>query len=960
MKKNYTRSIVLLLFMFLLTYSYKAQAVVCSTDTLAYVFNKSSAFRAITLGASSANAIGQYYRAPQTLSIRGFEFYGWASGVPTITLTCEVYLAAADSSPSGAPLASTTITIDSSTTANYNAVTFSSPAVVSSNYLLVISNPSPTNNASIICNDYVARDGAGEFLAMGRILTSWLRSDEIVVGGITFDADWIVEPFVVYENNDSVYVADTTVCAGTALTFNGYTLSPIRNDNMYNVNAFIGAIPTNTSGWTFGDTSTTRYNTASISHTYYIPGTYTATYYDTIRRWAAARCIATRTVRITVLPSVFTSSFTNSSGSLTVNFTNTSTSGLNYNWTFGDLGTSTSISPTHVYALPGRYQVCVSSYNRCDTVTQCDSITVTCPPPAAPGTISGPASVCPGDVDTFSIAAVSGATSYTWTLPSGWTGSSTSTQIITTAGSTMGSISVTANSICGSSAATTHTVTLGPPPPAPSSISGRTTFCPGDTILYSVSPVSGAISYTWTLPSGWSGTSTSNSISVIAGSAGGAISVTANNACGSSTAASSTISLGSAPATPGSISGSATFCSGLTYTYSVAAVSGASSYTWSAPSGWTGTSSTNSITYTASSSAGTISVTANNTCGSSAASTLVVNVGAGPAAPGAITGAPSVLCPGSSYTLNVSPVSGASSYTWSIPASWSGSSTSNSITITVDTMPGSVSVAAVNSCGTGSSSTMSYTIGAAPIAPGSISGPTSVCANTTVVFSIAPVSGASSYLWTLPSGWTGTSSSNSISATTSSTSGTVSVSSVNACGSSGATTLSVSITALSVLFNTTPQSQNPPNGTITASAPSGGSGPYQFALNAGPFQPTGNFSNVPAGTHQVVVQDLNGCTQIFTVVVSSTVSVNDLTQELSFVSYPNPANDVLTISVVSNSNINAQLVLTDIVGKVLMQTGFNDVKEIKELWHVGHLARGTYFLQLVQDEKIQTRKITIQ
>jgi len=41
----------------------------------------------------------------------------------------------------------------------------------------------------------------------------------------------------------------------------------------------------------------------------------------------------------------------------TVNFTNASVNGVNYNWTFGDGGTSTAVSPTHTYTNYGNYTV---------------------------------------------------------------------------------------------------------------------------------------------------------------------------------------------------------------------------------------------------------------------------------------------------------------------------------------------------------------------------------------------------------------------------------------------------------------------------------------------------------------------------------------------------------------------------------------------------------------------------
>src|SRR6202008_1006940 len=84
--------------------------------------------------------------------------------------------------------------------------------------------------------------------------------------------------------------------------------------------------------------------------------------------------------------------------------------------------------------------------------------------------------------------------------------------------------------------------------------------------------------------------------------------------------------------TPGAISGpTANTCiySASTATYSVAAVSGASSYTWTMPSGATiasgqGTNSV-SVNFISSFASGTISVTADNACKSSTPRTLMVS-----------------------------------------------------------------------------------------------------------------------------------------------------------------------------------------------------------------------------------------------------------------------------------------------------------------------------------------------
>jgi hypothetical protein len=85
------------------------------------------------------------------------------------------------------------------------------------------------------------------------------------------------------------------------------------------------------------------------------------------------------------------------------------------------------------------------------------------------------------------------------------------------------------------------------------------------------------------------------------------------------------LSCSGGPAISGGISGNSTVCSGVTNTYSVSPVVGATSYAWTLPSGWTGNSSTNIISATPGTS-GTFSVTASNECATGAQQILNVTV----------------------------------------------------------------------------------------------------------------------------------------------------------------------------------------------------------------------------------------------------------------------------------------------------------------------------------------------
>jgi hypothetical protein len=98
----------------------------------------------------------------------------------------------------------------------------------------------------------------------------------------------------------------------------------------------------------------------------------------------------------------------------------------------------------------------------------------------------------------YSVAAVTGASSYTWTLPSGWTGTSTTNSITATAGATGGNITVAAVNSCGASTPQTLAVTVGTGPGATVTAAGATTFCQGGSVVLNANTGTG-LTYQWQL-----------------------------------------------------------------------------------------------------------------------------------------------------------------------------------------------------------------------------------------------------------------------------------------------------------------------------------------------------------------------------------------------------------------------------------------------------------------------------
>ena len=169
-------------------------------------------------------------------------------------------------------------------------------------------------------------------------------------------------------------------------------------------------------------------------------------------------------------------------------------------------------------------------------------------------------------------------------------------------------------------------------PNSAGTISGTKIVCQGqNSMSYSVPTITGATSYLWTLPNGATETSSTNSISVNYGESAvsGNISVKGHNSCGDGLISTLAITVNPLPENAGILSGTATVNPGQnSVSYSVPAITNATSYIWTLPTGATGTSATSSITvnYGAIAASGNITVKGHNSCGDGIASTLAITV----------------------------------------------------------------------------------------------------------------------------------------------------------------------------------------------------------------------------------------------------------------------------------------------------------------------------------------------
>ena len=238
-----------------------------------------------------------------------------------------------------------------------------------------------------------------------------------------------------------------------------------------------------------------------------------------------------------------------------------------------------------------------------------------CTPPDVAGAITGPTTANPGDSGVaYSISAVNGATSYTWTVPTGASVASGqgSTAITVNYGcsAVSGSVGVTPTNSCGDGTASSLSVTVGPALAANAGIDSS--VCSGSPTTIGGSPATasggaGGYSYSWaSSPAGFSSTASNPSVSPT-DTTTYTVTVTDANSC---TAQSSvTVHVHPLPSTS-AISGLATVNANQTgVTYSVTSTAG-SGYVWTVPSDATITAGqgTSSITVTFGVASGNVTV----------------------------------------------------------------------------------------------------------------------------------------------------------------------------------------------------------------------------------------------------------------------------------------------------------------------------------------------------------------
>ncbi|MBL0073700.1 MAG: T9SS type A sorting domain-containing protein [Bacteroidetes bacterium] len=445
-------------------------------------------------------------------------------------------------------------------------------------------------------------------------------------GSATVNVSLVAPDFVT-----SFQAGQTSGCVGNTVTV---TLNPVNNAVEYtwsapagtlingqvgplvtasnSVTVTLGAIPPNSSSWSICVVASNPCGTSE------------------------SRCAKIR--GILSAPSVIAGPST-ACASTSVNYSVNAVAGASsYIWTGTGGITFTGSGTTITANFPGGFtsgSICVAGQLACGYTgpTRCMNVTTSVP---VLGAMTGPFAVCPGQTNlVYTIAPVSGAATYNWTIPNNVTVNSglgtNSVNVSIGPNFNIGNICVTVTSICGVVSPARCNSISSVKPYTPGNITGAANGICNTTITYSVPAAAGVTSYNWTAPAGatFATANGTNTIDVTypANFTTGQLCVVAVNGCGSSP--SRCINVKGVPASAGSISDPGAVCTneqGVQFT--IASIFGAVNYNWTVPSGVSivAGQGTTTLTVDWGANSGVVGVTASNGCGNSGTKTRAVIV----------------------------------------------------------------------------------------------------------------------------------------------------------------------------------------------------------------------------------------------------------------------------------------------------------------------------------------------
>ncbi len=333
---------------------------------------------------------------------------------------------------------------------------------------------------------------------------------------------------------------------------------------------------------------------------------------------------------------------------------------------------------------------------------------------------------------------------------------------------------------------------------------------------------------------------------------------------------------------------------------------------------------------------------------------VVINL---PSNADSIIGLTSVCQGQNSVIYTVAAIPNATSYLWTLPSGTTGNSTTNSISVSYGNtaISGNITVKGHNIFGNGQSASLPVIVNSLPSSASTISGNSMVCqGQNAVIYKVPAILNATSYIWTLPNGASGSSSTDSILVDygAASASGNITVKGNNSCGNGSISTLAIVVNPIPSTPTIT-QSGN----TLNSNSVTGNQW-YNIVSGAINNETAQTYTPQQIGEYFVIVT-INGCSSDSSNIIhfdNTGILLNKASDNIIFI-YPNPSNDFVSITISANNNANLRI--SDITGKIIFNKDFQLLDTTKTTFDFTGFSKGIYFVKYTTANDSVVKKLII-
>ncbi len=358
------------------------RTVICGPDTNTFTISRATAFRSVFTAQGSVTGLAQFFPASteSPITVSGFDFFAIVDSALDISVnvTANIYNLGADSLPTGAPVATTTISVDTTGRtqglgARRRFVSFTAPVTLTNNFAISVEY-SGAADFLIATSDFVTDDGKGEYLLSGLLGANWLRGFDLAFSPtIDLDADAFFFPHLTYDVTAGIEEDNSCLIPGEAgqwISLENSAVTSMFYNVLANPDGTLSGPPVL---WDLGNDRSVAGDTLNAS--FAAAGDSVVKVFSQVVGGSRV-CIDSAEVTVVVRDAPmagFTSTVTDDSVSITDGAANADS----VKYDFGDGTTSTDASPSHTYNSIGEYTITqvVFGCDRSDTTTEVINIT---------------------------------------------------------------------------------------------------------------------------------------------------------------------------------------------------------------------------------------------------------------------------------------------------------------------------------------------------------------------------------------------------------------------------------------------------------------------------------------------------------------------------------------------------------------------------------------------------------